>query len=430
MDTNKPIHILVLGIGGGGCNAVQHLARYTCENVRIAALNTDSQALESCSVETKLVLGLKSMRGLGAGGDPNQGRFAAEEDSEKIAALCQGANLVFIVAGLGGGTGTGASPVVAKIAKDKGALVLGIGFKPFEFEGGKRLRIAAQGCEELRRVADGCISLPNQSVLKMIDEKTPALEAFRIINELVAEGVMGIYRLLGRTGLINVDFADLCGVLQARHSTGLIASIEAKGENRAREIWERVLAHPQMDGGQALAEAEGLLVGITGGPDLTMAEINRIMEPIHRQAEHAHIIMGAAIEEEWRERVSLTLVASLGEGRELHTVEARARVAMYAGSVKESGVSVEGVGSPFGGEGDRVSSRYVAPAPALTPERADHLLSQQSGSRGRKAGGRMRQGQLPLEIVSKGRFEKSEPTIHQGEDLDVPTYIRRGVALN
>jgi cell division protein FtsZ len=376
-----------------------------------------------------MTLGAKLTRGLGTGGDPEMGRAAAEEDVEKIRALCAGADVVCVVAGLGGGTGTGAGPVVARLAKESGALVLGIVTLPFEFEGTRRQRQAQLGLRDLKTDADGVICLPNQKVFKLIDENTSVNEALKITNELLAQGVRGIWRLLTQTGLINVDFNDLCAVLRGRHEESSLATVEASGENRSHEIIEKLMAHPFLECGQVLAEADAVLVSLAGGPDMTMAEINRIMEQINRQCESAHIIMGAGIQEALAGKLSVTLVASRQDTRQERAPSRPAQAGQKDG-LDAQAQEREIVNPPAA---QRPPSRYVPPAPALTPQQKEEFLTARpggNGGRSRKRMGGPRQGQLPLEIVSKGRFEKSEPTIHQGEDLDVPTYIRRGVALN
>ena len=429
----KSFAITVLGVGGAGCNAVNHLARESFAGVSFAVLNTDAPALALSAVPTKLNLGAKIMRGLGAGGDPERGRCAAEEDAEAIRALCEGADVVFVVAGLGGGTGTGAGPVIARLAKETGALVLAIVMLPFDCEGSRRARQAQLGLHELKAAADGVICLPNQKVFKLIDEHTSLLEAFHITNELVAQGVRGIWRLLSRPGLINVDFADLCSVTRGKHAESCLVTAEAQGENRAREVMEKIVAHPLIEGGQVLAESSGVLVCIAGGQGLAMAEVNRVMEQINRQCEQAHIIMGAAVDEDLGERLLVTLVAARRNnadgGARNADLQSEPALASDAGAAVAFSRGME-LETPMTGLGSRPASRFVAPAPESTPEKTERLLIQQNGSRGRKGGSRMKQGQLPLEIISRGRFEKSEPTIYHGQDLDVPTYIRRGVALN
>ncbi|HKQ40323.1 MAG TPA: cell division protein FtsZ [Verrucomicrobiae bacterium] len=390
----RKFKIKVIGVGGAGCNAARHFARLDLPDVPCALLNTDAAALAQIPSESKILLGFKSMRGLGAGGDPERGRQAAEEDREQIRALCEGTDLVFLMAGLGGGTGTGAGPVVARIAKEAGALVLGMVVLPFDCEGSRRQRQAQTGLHEFKNAADGVICLPNQKLLQFVDEKTSLPEAFAIGNDWIAQGVRGIWRMLSQPGLINVDFADLSGVLRDRHAEGSLATAEAQGPNRATEVINKLLAHPLIENGHGLAETGGALVSIAAA-NLTMSEVTRIMEQITRHCEQAHVIMGASIDENFGDRLSVTLVASRRENAAAEEPAANPRVEL------------------------RQTSRHANPPPIQLPN-----------GRGRKSASRLRQTQLQLEIVSKGRFEKSEPTLHQGQDLDVPTYIRRGIALN
>jgi cell division protein FtsZ len=414
----KKFQVKVIGVGGAGGNAVEYMARQDFAGVGFTAVNTDAQALAQLTVPDQMTLGAKLTRGLGTGGDPEMGRAAAEEDVERLRVLCAGADIVCVVAGLGGGTGTGAGPVVARLARESGALVLGIVTLPFEFEGSRRQRQAQLGLRELKAAADGVICLPNQKVLKLIDENTSVNEALKITNELLAQGVRGIWRLVTHTGLINVDFNDLCAVLRGRHEESSLATVEASGENRSHEVVEKIIAHPFLDGGQVLAEADAVLVSLAGGPDMTMAEVNRVMEQINRQCENAHIIMGAGIYEAFAGKLSVTLVASRENAQ-----DERARTNAKDGL---AGAREQEMANPPGAR--RPGSRHLPPAPELTTAQAEQIFTTQS--RARRKPGSTRQMPLPLEIISKGRFEKSEPTIMGGEDLDVPTYIRRGVALN
>jgi cell division protein FtsZ len=414
-EVKPSFRIKVFGVGGAGGNAVNHIARTPFDGVEFIALNTDAAALRQLEVGNKIVLGEKLTRGMGAGGDPERGRAAAEEDAAKIKSLCQGADVIFIAAGMGGGTGTGASPVIAHLAKECGALVLGMLVLPFEWEGGRRQRQAQLGLHVMKAAADGVICLPNQKLFKLIDEKTSLVETFAITHELLAQGVRGIWRMLMRPGLINVDFADLCSVTRGRHSENSLATAEACGESRAREVVEKLLKHPLLDGGQALNEASSVLVSIVGGPDLAMAEVNRVMEQINRQCESAHIIMGAAVEESFADKLAVTLVAS-----KRPPAEREEELQAGAPELEKQLVDTQMT--------TRSPSRIVAPPPATTAENAEKLL--QNGARGKRKLPKMKQGQLPLEIISKGRFEKSEPTVHHGQDLDMPTYIRRNMPLN
>jgi cell division protein FtsZ len=423
----RSLAIKVVGIGGAGCNAVTHLSREPLHGVGFLVMNTDAASLALSDVSAQLNLGAKTMRGLGAGGDPERGRAAAEEDADRIKELCAGADLVILVAGLGGGTGTGASPLVARIAKESRALVLAFVILPFDCEGSRRSRQASLGLAELKNAADAVITLPNEKVKASADEKTSVLELFRMTNDLVAQGVRSLWRLLEKPGVINVDFADLCSVTKDKHSESLIAIAEVRGENRAREAVNRLLTHPMSDNGLVLSEAGNVLISLASGSSLTMAEVEFVMEQIRRQCEHAHLIMGTAIDEAMGDSLVVTLVASrrhggVGEGG-LRNVESTAPALPSEPDLAQHLVDTS--------IRSRGTSRCVPPPPAATPEVTDQLLRQQNGPGGRRKNpARWRQGQLPLEIISKGRFEKSEPTIHHGQDLDLPTYIRRGVSLN
>jgi len=318
---------------------------------------------------------------------------------------------------LGGGAGSGISPVLARAAKEAGALVLGFVTLPFACEGNRRQQQAQSGLDRLKSVADGVICLPCEKTFKLIDENTSVLDTFRITDGLLVESVRGVWRLLTRPGLIRIHFNDLCALVRDRHSESVFATVEAAGPARAREVVEKLIAHPLLDEGRALAESGAMLVSLMGGKDLTMAEVNRVMEQIGRHCERAQIIMGAAVDETLKNRLSVTVIAA-----------------------KQNPVAMEL--PPLGGAGDssetltargmtaRPGSRCGSPSSGLTTEQREQTLTQRAGGRGRKGGPKMRQAQLPLAIITKGRFDKSEPTIHQGEDLDIPTYIRRGVALN
>jgi cell division protein FtsZ len=424
----KALTVRVFGVGGAGGNALTRLMLNPPGDVKLTVLNTDAQALAACPVPEKLSLGAQQMRGLGAGGDPGMGQAAAEADEERLKALCQGADLIFIVAGLGGGTGTGASPVVARIARECGALVLAVVTLPFDCEGSRRRKQALLGLEHLKAEADGVVCLPNQKVFKLIDENTSLVDTFQFTNDLIADGVRGIWRLVTQTGLINIDFADLCSALRGRHAESFFATAEATGSGRAKEISEKILSSPLLEGGEMLAGAQSVLVSIMGGNDLSMAEVNRIMEQVNRHAEGAHLILGAAISEEFNQRLSVTLVASRFESLEPDKKDGEILQRSVAADAPEVGTHYLSRQEP-----ERHTQRFIAPPPELSAEKTQELLQARGmagGGRRRKASNAFQQTQLPLEIVSKGRFEKSEPTIYKGEDLDVPTYIRRGILLN
>ena len=425
-NATQKTSIKVFGIGGAGCNAMNAIVAENIPGVTLVALNTDAQSLADCAATEKVCLGAKLTHGLGAGGDPEVGREAAETDLESLREYSGDAKIVFIICGLGGGTGTYASSVMARVAKESGALVLGIVTMPFEFEGRRRYRQAQLGLQQLKSVADAVICLPNQKVFKLIDEKTTLPDAFEIMNEFLAHGVSGISRLLTQNGLINIDFTDLCSVTRNLHSESSFATAKASGENRARQVVEKLFAHPMLENGELLGRSDSILVSLAGGADLTMAEVNLVMTEINRHCDEAHVVFGAVIDEAFANRLSVTVVASGSKG---HEEKVSVPVSNLRNTVSSTQQQPD---SHFlnSNSGSRPPSRIVAPAPELTNEKKEQLLTKQGGGRQRKAGDRMRQRELPLEIISKGRFEKSEPTIHRGEDLDLPTYIRRGIALN
>jgi len=415
----KTIPIKVIGVGGAGLTVLDVLLRSGLAGVGFAAVNTDPASLAATAAPEKLHLETRLLRGMGSGGDPDRGRTAAQENLPRLKSLCEGMDVIFIIAGLGGGAGTGISPVLAHAAKETGALVIGFVMTPFDCEGARRQRLALEGLAELQAAADGLICLPNQKVFKLIDENTTALETFRITNEYLADGVRSFWRLLTCTGLIDIHFDDLCQLLRDGHAENAFAVAEAVGPARSREVAEKLLAHPMLDAGQMLAEADALMVSIMGGPDLTMAEVNRVMEQINRHCERAQVVMGAAIDEAFRDRMAVTVIAARknlgpGEGR----LSALAAHETPGQSIHQALTA-------------RPASRFGPPSPSSSASPGGESPAQGTApSRQRRKPARMLQTQLPLESASKGRFDKSEPNIHRGEDLDLPTYVRRGVALN
>jgi cell division protein FtsZ len=422
----------VIGVGNAGCNAVELLAQSGLAGVDWLAVGTHARALARCGVGDKLVLGHARRFGLGTGGDPAEGRAAAEADQDRLRAACEGMDVVFVMAGLGGGTGGGSTPVVARVAKDAGALVLAVVTLPFDWEGARRQRQALESLREIKAIADSVICVPNQKVFQLLDETTSVLETFLRMNEVLAQGVGGIWRLLSQPGLIRVDFADLCAVTRGRHAESALATAEAQGEARARVLLERLLAHPLMEGGAALTAADTVLISFVGGPDLTMAEVRRVMEQLNRQCPDAQVIVGAAVDAVMTGRLEVTVIAGRHEDA---TSERPAMVVPEPERSTGRGALPAAAEDPQietgffrKPEAPRSTGRFVPPPPELSPEKREEILKQHS--KGAKAKARMKQGTLALEITSKGRFEKSEPTLYHGQDLDVPTYVRRGVALN
>jgi len=414
------IPLKIFGIGTAGLSVLDKVAQGIAPGAALAAIAADADPLLTSCAPERIVLETRLLRGLGTGGDPERGRALAEENLPRLKAACEGVKAVFVVAGLGGGVGTGVSPVLARVARESGALVLAFVTLPFDCEGSRRGRQAREGLEQLKAAADGVICLPNQKIFKLIDENTSVLDTFKLTGQLLADGVGGVWRLIARKGLIEVHLADFCALLRERKGESVFATAEAAGATRSREIVDRLFAHPMLDNGKALTESEAVLVSLLGGSDLTMTEVNRVMEHINGKCTRAQVMMGAAIDEGFGERLSITVIASRQRdgGRAAPAEAARSTERLDAQLLDPAA-------------GPRPHARFVAPAPTLTPDKLEQLVARQAGTaRTRKAVAKLRQGQLPLEIVTRGRFDKSEPTIHKGEDLDMPTYVRRGIVLN
>jgi cell division protein FtsZ len=407
---------------------VEHLQATGLDGAGFFALNTDASGMGDNGAVTRIQLGTRLTRGLGAGGDPELGRAAAEEAIERVREVCQGAEMVFVLTGMGGGTGTGGAPVVARVARETGALVMGLATLPFACEGSRRQRQARRGIEEFKAASDAVLALPNQRVLSLIDENTSLLDTFGFIEALLAEGVRGLWRLVGRPGLINVDFADLREMMRDRHAESFFAYAETEGDARSRDIVERLTLNPLLENGSLLRTTGAALVSVVAGPSLTMAEVNRVTDLLRRECEDADLLLGATVDPALGERLSLTFIG----------IQRSPNRADEDFSAAEAGAPAKGASTAVEAESletdffhrkppaRRARSRFIAPPPELSPEEC------QKAVRGRRGRGRprMQQAMLPLEVVSKGRFEKSEPTVHHGEDLDIPTFVRRGVVFN
>ncbi len=300
--------IKVVGVGGSGNSTINWMIQSKVKGVEFLAINTDSQALHHSVASTKIHIGKTTTRGLGAGMDPETGRRAAEENQNEIRDALKGADMVFVTCGLGGGTGTGASPIVAEIARDLGALTIGVVTKPFGFEGAQRSGIAEKGHQELAAKVDTIITIPNDRVLQIIDAKTTLLEAFGVVNEVLRQGVQGIAELITIPGLINVDFADVKAIMKDAGSA-LMGIGEGTGEHRAMDAAKAAVASPLLD--VSIQGARGLLFIITGGKDLTMQEVNEAASLITEAADkNAKIIFGTVIDEEYKDRLRITVVAT------------------------------------------------------------------------------------------------------------------------
>jgi cell division protein FtsZ len=314
MDTHSQNAVIkVIGVGGGGGNAVNHMLTSDIEGVDFICANTDAQALRSSEVRTLLQLGSSITKGLGAGADPEVGRQAAMEDRDRIQEVLEGADMVFITAGMGGGTGTGAAPVVAEVARELGILTVAVVTKPFGFEGGRRLKIAEKGMEELGRNVDSLITIPNEKLLKVLGKEMSLLNAFKSANDVLLHAVQGIAELITRPGLINVDFADVKTVM-SEMGAAMMGSGESSGENRAREAAEKAIRSPLLEDIN-LAGAKGILVNITAGLNLAIGEFDEVGNTVREFADDdATVVVGTVIDPEMKEEMRVTVVATgLGE---------------------------------------------------------------------------------------------------------------------
>jgi cell division protein FtsZ len=303
--------IKVVGVGGGGSNAVNRMIRAELLGVEFIAVNTDAQALLLSDAPHKLRIGDKVTKGLGSGADPVVGRKSAEDDSEKLYEALKEADMVFVTAGMGGGTGTGAAPIIAEIAKDVGALTVAVVTKPFSFEGAKRRLLAEQGIAELVDKVDTLITIPNDRLLQVVEKKTSMVDAFRIVDDVLRQGVQGISDLITVPGLINLDFADVKTIM-TNAGSALMGIGHGSGESRAADAARQAIMSPLLE--QSIDGARGVLFTITGGPDLTLFEVNEAAEIIHAAADpEANIIFGAVIDERMGGEVKISVIATAFE---------------------------------------------------------------------------------------------------------------------
>jgi cell division protein FtsZ len=301
-------NIKVIGVGGGGNNAVNRMISAGLRGVEFLAVNTDAQALNGAMAPTKLQIGGKLTKGLGAGADPEVGERAAEESREELANALRGADMIFVTAGMGGGTGTGAAPIVAQVAKELGALTVGVVTKPFTFEGRKRQMQAERGIQNLKGKVDTLITIPNDRLLQVVDKKTSLVDAFRLADDVLRQGVQGISDLIAVPGLINLDFADVRTIM-ADTGSALMGIGVSRGESRAAEAARAAISSPLLE--TSIEGAKGVLLNITGGADLGLLEVNEAAEIISQAADpEANIIFGAVIDEAIQDEIRVTVIAT------------------------------------------------------------------------------------------------------------------------
>lgn len=386
--------VLVVAVGGGAGNVLGHALADWPDPPPVAIVNTDMRALDASGIGLKIMIGRTVAKGMGAGGDAELGRLAANEDLDALRTLVADYDLLILVASLGGGTATGVAPVLARIAREEGLLTLAYVTLPFEFEGVRRQEQAQEGLAALKQSADAVVALPNQRLHAMLSPGTPLAEAFTFVDRMMSAGIRGLWTLLARDNMLNLDFSDLQSLVENSGNECCFGYGEGQGPDKAGQALQGLLEGPMLEKGRVIANSGAMILSVTGGPDLSLSEL----ETIHRRFQEvarpgARISMGAAVLDDWAGRLALTVLAAEhwmpGAGG---TVEA-ARPAV----------------SPFFKEPD---SKEKDPA----------------GRRGRKGS---QQSELPLGggTNDRGRFQDVAPTIYEGADLDLPTFVRRGIRI-
>lgn len=394
--TDRSVAIKMVGVGGAGSNAIDRLKMDNLERLQLAVINTDLQALSSSPVQDKVLIGGHVTRGLGTGGDPELGRQAAEADREKIAAVVKGCDLVFLLAGLGGGTGGGAAPIVADVAAGQGALVIAFVTMPFSFEGGRRQRQAEESLVALRRTCDAVIPLSNDVLLQECNDSTGVLEAFARADAWIGRGVKSIWSMLLRTGLINLDFSALRQMFQSRAGKTLFSLGSGEGPQAVAQAIESVKRCPLLHMTEFSRKADRLLVSIIGGTDLTLPMVNELMTAVTEYyGRDSHVIMGAVIDEGMQQRLEVCVVGT-----------------MDAGSHSQA---------PWR---SRPAARGAVPEPARTAG------EEPTGAKAAPAAARTEQNEFTFaEVESRGCFDRTDRNLFEGQDLDVPTYLRKGIKV-
>ncbi len=399
-DSENFALIRVIGVGGGGSNAVNRMIRAEMMGVEFIACNTDAQALLQSDAPHKIRIGDKITRGLGAGGDASIGQRAAEEDRDKVADAIADSDMVFITAGLGGGTGSGAAPIVAEIAKEQGALTIGVVTKPFSFEGARRKLIAEKAAEELKAKVDTLITIPNDRLRDVVQKNTSIVDAFRVVDDVLRQGVAGISDIITVPGLINLDFADVRTIMKDAGSA-LMGIGRASGENRALEAAREAVASPLLE--INIAGAQGILFNITGSSNLTLWEVTEAAEEIRAAADpEANIIFGTSFNDRLGDEVMITVIATGFDGRRRPEAAGseRASAAMGARATAASGATIPA--RDFLEELERQRTESDAPSatePVAVPVRPERSVGEPAASARR-------------------------PT-YDADDLEIPSFLRR-----
>jgi len=410
---DRSIAIKLIGVGGAGSNAVDRLKMENLDRLQMAVINTDYQALSSSPVQDKVLIGTSVTRGLGAGGDPDLGREAAEADREKISAIVKGCDLVFLIAGMGGGTGSGAAPIVAEVASETGALVIAFVTMPFTFEGGRRVKQAEEGLMALRRCCDAVIPLPNDMLLQEAEDGETALDSFARADEWIGRAVRSIWAMMFRTGLINLDFATLRQAFYQRGGKTLFGLGSGSGENAVADTIDSLKLCPLLHTPEFSRKADRILVNIVGGTDLTLPKVNEIMTAVSEQfGRDSHIIMGAVIDESLQNQVEVCVLGTTDIG-------GRGVVPRRVTSSPKAKASVTSF--PFEEQPRAKSATTTASEPSPTKTEQAATLAK----------AKIDQDEFTFgEAQSRGFFDKTDRNLFEGQDLDVPTYLRKGIKIS
>jgi cell division protein FtsZ len=448
--SGEPILIKVVGLGGAGCNVLDRVMLDGIEGAELVAINTDVQSLTASVAAHKVQIGRNLTRGLGSGGDPELGYAAAEEATDEIRSVLQGGNIIFICAGLGGGTGSGAAPIVAQLAKEDNSLVLVFAALPFSFEGRRRCAQAEESLRRLRAVADAVICFQNDRMAEVTLPRMGVHEAFAAADLTISQSIRSVASILQRPGLLRIGFDDVCAVLRSGDARALFGYGDAEGENRAHDALARALKNPLMNRGELLEEAFHAIVHIRGGTNVTLGEVQIIMEELNRHInDQTHLFMGIGIEARMGNQLSVSILSALGDDSEKPAQQVRPKTAITVNSASAQTQKPQALLPPAQSEqaaavpgGD--SMKATSSVPEVSNQELNHPRIENEPQK--SASGRIhskseaktqpnqpkkeaKQETLQLEPVSRGRFEKSEPTIIDGQDLDFPTFLRKNLKV-
>ena len=459
--------IKIIGVGGAGANALDRIVLDGMEHAEMIAVNTDVQSLASSVATRKVQIGREITRGLGAGGDPDLGYNAAQESADELREAMQGARMIFVCAGLGGGTGSGAAPCVVQLAHETGALVVAFATLPFAFEGKRRTAQATEALQELQRVSDAVVCFENDRMGDIVLPKAGIHQAFAVADTTISQSVRAIINVVRRPGLIQIGFDELLSALRGQNSRCLFGFGESDSDNRAHEALALALKNPLMNRGKTLTDARCVLVQISGGPGMTLTEVEIVMQELNRHVEdHTQILFGTSVDGKMGNRLSVTLISSLSTEGPAQPAPNRTTKIPAREKAVEAQMAVEPVSPPPAteyatpvipevvgnsfpdqqgevrmnqpeGEKEEPRTEIALPpvrkerktAPTKNQERAPDPAPAKPLPAKKDKFVQARQEVMQFEPVTRGRFEKSEPTIVEGQDLDIPTYLRKNVRV-